>query len=107
MTQAPSGLALTIVHAAVWVVGSLVPSDVAAGGTGRGEGKAIFDGDLVGVGADGDLGGLARVRQELDVPNAPRAPSRPRGNTAGAPNTGDTPWAGTRTAVRWPATSPS
>jgi hypothetical protein len=44
-----------------------VPFDVAAGGTGRGEGQAILDGDLVGVGADGDLGGLACVRQsDLD-----------------------------------------
>jgi hypothetical protein len=44
-----------------------VPFDVAAGGTGRGEGQAILDGDLVDVGADGDLGVLACVRQsDLD-----------------------------------------
>ena len=53
--------------AAAWVAGSLVPFDVAAGGAGRGEGSSVLDGDLVGVGLDGDLGGLARVREaDLD-----------------------------------------
>ena len=44
-----------------------MPFDVAAGGAGRGEGDAILDGDLVGVGLDGDLSGLACMRQaDLD-----------------------------------------
>jgi hypothetical protein len=44
-----------------------VPFDVAAGEAGCGDGDAVFDGDLVGAGFHGDLGGLARVRQaDLD-----------------------------------------
>ena len=44
-----------------------MPSDVAAGGAGRGDGHAGLDGDLVGIGFHGDLDGLARVRQaDLD-----------------------------------------
>jgi hypothetical protein len=40
-----------------------VPSDVAAGGAGHGNGNAGLDGDLVGVGPDGDLNGLPGVGQ--------------------------------------------
>jgi len=40
-----------------------VSIDVAAGGAGCGDGDAVLDGDLVGVGFRGDLGGLARVRE--------------------------------------------
>ena len=44
-----------------------MPLDVAAGRAGRGDGDAILHGDLIGVGAHGDLGGLASVRQsDLD-----------------------------------------
>jgi hypothetical protein len=44
-----------------------VPPDVAAGGAGRGDGDAGFDGHLVGVGFDGNRDGLACVRQaDLD-----------------------------------------
>jgi hypothetical protein len=40
------------------VVGGFVPSDVAAGSAGRGDGDVGLDGDLVGVRSDGDLDGL-------------------------------------------------
>jgi hypothetical protein len=44
-----------------------VPPDVAAGGAGRGDGDAAFDGDQVGIGFHRDPGGLACVRQaDLD-----------------------------------------
>jgi hypothetical protein len=44
-----------------------VPLDVAAGLAGRGDGDAVLDGDLVGVGLHGDVCGLARVGQpDLD-----------------------------------------
>src|SRR5438552_17335926 len=49
------------------VVRCLVPSDVAAGGPGRGDGDARLDGDLDGVGSDGNRDGLAGVGQaDLD-----------------------------------------
>jgi len=40
-----------------------VPPNVTTGGPGRGDGGAVVHADLVGVGADGDLGGFAGVRQ--------------------------------------------
>jgi hypothetical protein len=44
-----------------------MPFDVSAGGAGCGDGDAGFDGDLVGVGLDGDLGSLASMREaDLD-----------------------------------------
>jgi hypothetical protein len=45
------------------VVGGLVTVDGAAGLAGRGEGEAVFHGDLVGVGLHRDLYGLARMWQ--------------------------------------------
>jgi hypothetical protein len=36
-----------------------MPLDVPAGSAGRGDGDARLDGDLIGVGLHGDLGGLA------------------------------------------------
>ena len=45
-----------------------MPYDVAAAGPGRGDGDARLDGDLVGVGSDADLDGLAGVRRaDLDL----------------------------------------
>jgi hypothetical protein len=38
-----------------------VPPDIAAGGAGRGNGNVGIDGDLVGVGFNRDLNGLAGV----------------------------------------------
>ena len=38
-----------------------MPLDVPAGSAGRGDGDARLDGDLIGVGLHGDLGGLAGV----------------------------------------------
>jgi hypothetical protein len=44
-----------------------VPFDIAAGGAGRSDGNAVVDGDLIGIGLDGDLGALACVREaDLD-----------------------------------------
>lgn len=40
-----------------------MPSEVAAGGAGGGDGDAGLDSDLVGVGSDGDLDGLAGMGQ--------------------------------------------
>ena len=40
-----------------------MPSDVAAGSAGRGDGDAGLDGDLVGVRSDGDLDGLTGMGQ--------------------------------------------
>ena len=46
--------------------------DVAAGRARGGEGNAVFHGDLIGVGLEGDLGSLACVRQpDLDPLPAP------------------------------------
>jgi hypothetical protein len=59
---APGHLAVASRRAGA-VVRGFVPFDVAAGGAGCGDGDAVVDGDLVGVGLDGDLGGLACVRQ--------------------------------------------
>jgi len=45
-----------------------VPSDVAAGSAGRGDGDVGLDGDLVGVRSDGDLDGLTGMGQaNLDL----------------------------------------
>jgi hypothetical protein len=49
------------------VVRCLVPFDVASSGPGRGDGDAGLDGDLDGVGSDGNRDGLAGVGQaDLD-----------------------------------------
>ena len=48
-----------------------MPPDIPAGGAGRGDGDAGFDGDLVGVSFTGDLDGFARGRtsgQEVPTP---------------------------------------
>jgi hypothetical protein len=46
----------------------LCAADVAAGGAPGGERQRVVDVDLVGVGVDGDLGGLAGVREaDLDA----------------------------------------
>jgi hypothetical protein len=60
-----------------------VASDVAAGGPGRGYGDAGLDADLVGVGSDGDLDGLAGVgHADLDL--LPAAMTEPLGESAGS-----------------------
>jgi hypothetical protein len=46
----------------------LVPPNVAAGGPWCGECQGVFDGDAVGAGLDGDVGGLAGMREaDLDA----------------------------------------
>ena len=51
-----------------------MPSDVAAGSAGRGDGDAGLDGDLVGVRSDGDLDGLTGMGQaNLDLLAADQA----------------------------------
>ena len=60
-TDRPSGLQTGVVRC-------LVPPDVVAGGPWCGECQGVFDGDAVGVGLDGDVGGLADMREaDLDA----------------------------------------
>src|ERR1022692_340639 len=66
---APAGslIRILLVPVGLTVVGGLVAVDGAAGLARRGDGNAVLHGDLVGVRLDGDLHGLARVRQpDLD-----------------------------------------
>jgi hypothetical protein len=55
------------------IVGRFVPPDVTAIAPGRGNDDARFDGDLVGVGLDGNFGGLVGVGQ----PNLDLLPADP------------------------------
>src|SRR5262252_4297195 len=62
---APAGslIRILLVPVGLTVVGGLVAVNGAAGRARRGDGDAVLHSDLVEVGAHGDLGGLASVRQ--------------------------------------------
>src|SRR5215468_2418890 len=59
-----------------WLSLEAVPPDVAAGCAGGGDGDAVLDGDLVGVGAHGHIRGLAGVG-EADLDLLPADHDRP------------------------------